>query len=521
VTDSRSRFTWCALLLVVGLAASALAQPSPMLCGTSANNPLLREEGYTEPVGDLFIVCTGGVPTAPGDVVPAADFTVFFNNTRITSKVTATAASNTLLFTESLLLVDEPNTNLGTQHPILNCGQTGAPDDGPAGPGVCSITSTGDPTATYDGTTGHPNVFQARVEDSVYFSSIKFVGVPVDPPGTGNVRYFRITNLRANATAFTGCSMTTLCTISATVSATLPGNTDPFIGNVQAGTILPGLVTQISNTPNLRTPATVRITEGFPSAWRARNISFVVGDRSTPGNAPNGSYDGGTNYPDDIAQNVPNALYSTEGGLQWQNDSANGPPSPNPPGFYNGTVLDLGNPLDSMALGELNTGINGAGTVNSGTRVSLSFSSIPGGYAVQVPTVIYLHSTSDSTANSGVMVLTNTDTSGAGPYNPVVGTNGASMVSGGLAVYEVLYADVNAIEYANIPCTLTYNGGPYGPEPKTGVSVTVSLAPFYATGSGADQPTPNVQFASPTTVPRFGPGSSAALFPAKGKGGKP
>src|SRR6185503_9444793 len=127
--------------------------------------------------------------------------------------------------------------------------------------------------------------------------------------------------------------------------------------------ILPGLVTQISNTPNLRTPATVRITEGFPSAWRARNISFVVGDRSTPGNAPNGSYDGGTNYPDDIAQNVPNALYSTEGGLQWQNDSANGPPSPNPPGFYNGTVLDLGNPLDSMALGELNTGINGAGTV--------------------------------------------------------------------------------------------------------------------------------------------------------------
>ena len=100
MTDSRSRFALCALLLVVGLATPAVAQPSPMLCGTSANNPLLREEGYTEPVGDLFIVCTGGVPTAPGDVVPAADFTVFLNNTRITSKVTATAASNTLLFTE-------------------------------------------------------------------------------------------------------------------------------------------------------------------------------------------------------------------------------------------------------------------------------------------------------------------------------------------------------------------------------------------------------------------------------------
>jgi len=112
------------------------------------------------------------------------------------------------------------------------------------------------------------------------------------------------------------------------------------------------------------------------------------------------------------------------------------------------------------------------------------------------------------------MVLTNTDTHGAGPYSKVVGTNGTSMVSGGLAVYEVLYADVNALEYADIPCTLT---GPHGPGPNTDVSVTVSLAPFYAPGSGADQPTPNAQFASPTTIPRFGPGSSAVLFPAKGR----
>lgn len=380
---------------------------------------------------------------------------------------------------------------------------------------MCSITSSDDPASTYDGTAGHPNAFQGRVSDSITFTSIKFVGVPVDPPGTGNLRYFRITNLRANAAAFTGCSMTTLCSIVATVSVTLPGTTDPFIANMSAGFILPGLVPQITNTHNLRTPATVRITEGFPSAWRARNISFVVGDHSgTPGNATNGSYDGGTNYPDDIAQNVPNAFYSTEGGFQWQNDSANGPPSPNPPGFYNGTVLDLGNPLDSMGFGGLNTGINGAGTVNSGTRVALSFSTLPSGYAVQVPTVIYLHATSDSTINSGVMVLTNTDAMGAGPYSQVVGTNGTSIVSGGLAVYEVLYADVNGIEYADIPCTLI---GPHGPGPKTDVSVTVSLAPFFAPGSGADQPTPNAQFASPTAVPRFGPGSSAVLFPAKGK----
>jgi hypothetical protein len=381
---------------------------------------------------------------------------------------------------------------------------------------VCSIISSGDPTATYDGSAGHPNVFQGQVADSVYFSSIQFVGVPVDPPGTGNVRYFRFTNLRANAAAFSGCSMTTICSIAVSVSANFLDSPDPFFGNAQAGVIFPGLVPQIISTHNLRTPPTVRITEGFPSAWRPRNISFLVGDRSgTPGNASNGSYNGGTNYPNDIAQNVANTITQSEGGFQWQNDSTNGPPSPNPPGF--GTLLDLGNPLNSMGFGGFNTGINAAGTVNSGTRVALSFSSLPDGYALQVPTVIYLHSTSDSTTNSGVMVLTNTDSHGAGPYSPVIGANGSSAVSGGLAVYEILYADVNSLDYADIPCALTYNGDVHGPEPKTGLNVTVSLAPVYAPGGGADQPTPNAQFASPTTVPRFGPGYSAVLLPAKGK----
>lgn len=515
--NSRSRFAFWALTLL-GLAMPAMGQPPLMVCQANANNPLVRGEGYTEAIGDLFITCTGGVPTAPGSVVPAATITVALDS-EITSKVTAATASNTVLFNEALLLIDEPNTSNQVQHPVLNCGQAGAPDNGLLGPGVCSILGTGDVTSTYDGTTGHPNVFQGRVINGSYFREIQFVQVPMDPPGPGAFHIYRITNLRGNATSFTGCSSVPICTMQAAIAVTSPAIGGTAIMNVVDGTIRPGLVSQITNSHNWRTPATVRITEGFPTVWRARNISFVVGDHSgTPGNASNGSFDGGTNYPDDIAQNVPSALYQTEGGFQWQNDSVNGPPSPNPPGFFSGTVLDLGNPLDSLGFGGLNTGVNGAGTVNSGTRVALSFSSLPSGYAIQVPTVLYLHPTFDSTINSGVMVLTNTDTRGAGPYSQVVGTNGTSIVSGGLAVYEVLYAEVNAIEYADIPCTLT---GPHGPGPKTDVNVSVSLAPFYAPGSGADQPTPNADFASPTTVPRFGPGSSAVLFSGKGNGGKP
>ena len=193
MTDSRSRFALCALLLAV-LAVPAIGQPPLMVCQASANNPLVRGEGYTEPIGDLFMTCTGGVPTAPGSVVPSADITVSLN-TQITSKVTAATASNTVLFNDALLLIDEPNTSSQVQHPVLNCGQTGAPDSGLLGPGVCSILGTGDGTSTYDGTAGHPNVFQGRVIDGSNFRTIQFVQVPLDPPGPGAFHSYRITNL--------------------------------------------------------------------------------------------------------------------------------------------------------------------------------------------------------------------------------------------------------------------------------------------------------------------------------------
>jgi hypothetical protein len=91
------------------------------------------------------------------------------------------------------------------------------------------------------------------------------------------------------------------------------------------------------------------------------------------------------------------------------------------------------------------------------------------------------------------------------------------VVNGGMAVYEVLYSQPFAILYGDVPCTLTHLAGSYGPELKTDVSVTVSLAPFFAAGNGANQPTPNPQFAVPASVPRFRPGTPAVLFQLKGK----
>jgi len=238
--------------LPIGVAVPAMAQPSLLQCFATANNPLVRAEGFTDPIGDIFIICSGGIPTAPGTVVPPANITLSLN-TQITSKVTAATASNAIMFNDALLLVDEPNTYGTVQHPVLNCGQTGAPDN-VVGPAFCQIIAGADPASTYDGSPGHPNVFQGRITNGTNFTAIQFVGVPLDPPGAGlgpfpASRTFRITNLRANIPNIT-CAGPFACAVLATININSPvGN---FSANASAGTVFPGLLSQITNTGDLR-----------------------------------------------------------------------------------------------------------------------------------------------------------------------------------------------------------------------------------------------------------------------------
>src|SRR6266446_1691195 len=138
------RVAW---VLAAALAVPAIMQAAvPASCIAAASAPLLaRVDGKTEPVGDILLTCTGGVPEPAGSAVPQVNFSMFLN-TNLTSKVTAASQ-----FSEALLLVDEPNTATIPQHPLLNCGQAGAPDNGVLGPGVCAIISDGVSTDTYDG----------------------------------------------------------------------------------------------------------------------------------------------------------------------------------------------------------------------------------------------------------------------------------------------------------------------------------------------------------------------------------
>ena len=501
--------------MVTGLMMSANAQ---VVCSAQAGTTAMeRAEGDTELLGDIVLNCTGGTPTAAGSVVPPIKITVFLN-TNMTGKITASWGADN--FSEALLLVDEPNKLIqpsavgGQSNLLLNCGQNGAPDNGPSGPGVCQIVSTGVPTQTYDGTPfatgnticnsgiigitfvpgnnygcGRPNAFQGRMNSSLGPNVVVFDGVPFDPPGAG-ARILRITNLRADAAMLKAGTA-----INAEVSInTGPGTTITFTGGGSTTTALKVGFTQKGLSASISQLSTVRVEEGFPNAWKARNVANTLANAiymagkyvySSPKQSD----------PAQAAQNVPGIVYPTEDGFQWQNNTTNAPPNPNPPagfgplGFY---AADANYPLNSVGFGGVNTGINADGVSSAGTRIALTFKTAAA--SVTVPSVVYLHPVGSPNTTSGVMVLTLTDAAGAGAFSSQAST---IIHNGGIAVYEVLYADPSAIEYGDIDCML--------PGFFSSATVTANLAPFYTT-AGATVAEPGT-----SPIPRFSTADSTTV----------
>jgi len=511
MVSARNRFLFAALVAAGCLVSQLNAQTT---CTSVAVPELVRSEGNTELTGDLVLECTGGVPTPANDPVPQMNFRVILNS-NATSQVTATVSGAN--FNEALLLVDEPNQPVqnvdAIHHKVLNCGQAGAPDTGAPGPGVCEIISTGNPAQTYDGTPGvqgsstaacstigityiqppygcgRPNVFQGRVGPTIPGQSneIDFIGVPFDPPAAGGTRTLRFTNIRVNAEEFLGLSG------GAPISLTITqmGNSSFTITTptVQVGFAQQGLMAKLSAAK------TVRFEEGFSGAWKPRNLADSLANSTY---SINYTYIGTEFNPADLAQNVPGVLYHVEEGFQWNPSSPipsgiSTPPSPsglNPPPQYGPSgfaALDTSYPLNSVYTG---TGISKAGETEAGTRLALQVTTI-GKETVTVPTKIFLYRAGGG-GLAGVMVLvTGLDPNGAGPYTAAPGSN--YTFSGGTLVYEVLYSDPFAIEYADVPFTISSPGV---------ALVTTSFAPFYASTS-ARFPTPTAANPTPVAAPRF------------------
>lgn len=550
-------YAFAGVALLAGLTVPASAQSNLMQCTGSANNPLIRAEEYTALAGDVFITCTGGVPTTVDTSIPKATITLFVTNTAITSKLTQT--SDNPAWNEALLIMDEAGTSTSTIG-MENCGSATAPFQTSPADLTCNITSAnGDGTGDYDGSAGRPNVFQGRQVSNSFGQAIQFIGVPIDPPGppilgtgtngcTLNVtcvpsRTMRITNLRVNAVALNVYNLGNSFSFT-TINTTVTFNGTNFGGNqiftVPNGTVRIGLVASAGvavdkdgNSDDLLsdeatflqcnanqgyTNTSILLSEGFPTAFRVRNFAQILANGTAPG-TPGQFYqwDGGTSITDpDVNQNVPNALYNTETGINF--DPALSTPAPNPPdGTGSNGVAPAGTAFNSSSD---NTGISKAGEVSQGTRFAIRFSGIPIGSNPSVPLTVDLDTgTLADDVDTGVIVMVcGTDSHGYGGSTAAC-TTSSDVVSGtipisldangnGMVVYEVAFADPHGLEHANVvvyvnPKVDVNATTPVGGTPQVGVTGTAvaSFAPFYATsttGVGAAQ-----KLTSSFPIPRF------------------
>jgi len=316
-----------AVLAVFASLAGAQVNNTTLSCGANVSvTPALRSEGYTEQTGDIVISCTGGGTAVPGTQVPQTNIQVFLN-TAVTSRLLPVSnVSNNI--SEALLLIDEPGAgqppiNLAGYGPSLGQTLCATPLSGcveyvgtqagvTLGTAVsaCTTFSAGGVCTTTNATPG-ANVFQGVVNGN----SVTFFGIPVLPPASSGVtRVFRITNIRANATALSGGSAAGATPVIASISTNGAtslnlGNPTPTVGFVQSGLTATAAGASNFNQCSSTNRAAISIltfAENFPTAFKTRVFA-----QSNSAYAGQVNTFGGAVPP----QNIPGTVYFSESNL--------------------------------------------------------------------------------------------------------------------------------------------------------------------------------------------------------------
>ena len=483
ITVGSAPATYIAVFVSPGDAVQCTAQPSTIP---------IRGEALADYTGDLVLDCTGGFPTAAAATVPHVDIRLQFN-TSVSSRLTSPPG-----YTEALLLMDEPHTPTKPNVPLLACADAN---------NICWTTGDGHGSTTYDGQSGHPNVFQGRLDGS---SAIVFSEVPFDPPGVGGHRVLRFTNMRVNAHQLGALQTGLPAYVTVVVSVTPRGVAVPY-DEQRIASVQPGLVRASSpkaelsqclsaNAAIAANPAApletdgqngsqfnVVLTEGFETAWRPKNAAQFEanGTYVEPGTyryiAGSTSYGAG-----DYSQNTPGAPLIAETGLS------------------NGAVKDptgIAWPSGAPRFPSLR-GLDIAGKADSGTRIRLTFTPVSAGITLFVPTTIAIHLSGNPDLQTGVAVLIATDANGAGVYSPFAADGNASGVEAlvatgntATAVYEVLFSDPAVVESISVPVAAAYIPDAERHQPTAGaITVAAELGPLSGAGTSADSTEPAPRF---------------------------
>jgi hypothetical protein len=498
MVDFRRLTTAFALLAVFAAIASA---QGPVTCSTNvAVTPTLRAEGFTEQTGDITLLCSGGLPPAPGVAIPQINILLFFN-TMVTSRLLPVSnVSNNI--SEALLLIDDPGSGeAGSNSNQTLCATplTGCQEFVGSGNayGTCTGTITGSgPTATCSAvsTTAPQNVFQGVLQGT---QQVQFFGIPFLAPGSVATRTIRITNVRVNASQLSGGSAAgstpVITSISISGATSVPvSNPTPTVGFVQAGLSASASSSTSLNQCTSQTRVSVNtltFSENFPTAFKTRIAA-----------QSNGQY---------AAQGIPGV-----GGL----------PSQNVPGsIYNS---------ESNFVFPIAGGGQIAGLADFGTRLRAVFNNVPAGVRLFVSTANVVNNaipvtaptppggTSTSTYAQLVTSETTSDGSAAGFFPAVTATdNGPSggnvpvaeitIVNGsGQAVWELVNTNPNANETVKFAVYATYvaNVGQNSPPPGTG-TVNLSYGPAPTSAFSAQA---GAMASSTLSIPRFIADTSAA-----------
>lgn len=473
-------FAVVALLLGMGSSANAQIglQTPAFNCTANAGNPtIVRAEGLTELVGDMLLNCNGGTPTLLGAAIPLSNVTIFLN-TNITSRIIGSGS-----LSEATLLIDEPHPAPGVAIPDNS---VVLPPAGSPLQELCTENGQGNAcpeTGTFVGVPSpspyatQPNVFSGQQNSA---SSVVFLGVPIDAPGTAGQRVIRITNVRANAFQL-GVSSTLIPT-QITMYIAVNGSQQVTINNptqtvafIQVGLVVGGTTASFlqcaDNNADLLSGGGgtsdfyIKVSEGFASSFKRRNIALTSD---------------GVTAPAPVAQNVPGYPYNTESGFYA-------------PGLFTSTPI--------------------VGLADTGTRILLRFNNLGAGVHIFVATTTLLKNPGGSTSTPpeppspvtpstvpGQLTLVSADANGASSsFTAVTGTGGVAEVSysgtTGYATYEVVNSDPNVPESAFIPVYVAFLSATAQNLPAPGAStVNVSFAPLSNVGTAS----------AVDPIPRFG-----------------
>jgi len=480
---------------------------NPVLaCSATVPTPAqLRQEGYTELLGDILITCTGGTSLTVGSPIPTTDLVVVVKAPYLplTSRILGSTVLSPAV-SEALLIIDDAGSSLttgatggyGPQAPQSLC--TTAQQQTVACTANVGLDGSGQYQVAVQPGTSTPaqNIYQGAIGDSGA-NSVTFYNVPVLPPVYQGVsRTYRITNIRIPPIA---AGLIDQGKVNVLISAP-PNQALPLPGSaIVAGTVNNAMTAGINATPaggqnpfatcvrpaGAALAAQITFSEGFQTMFKTR-----VAPQS---NSPWASTVPNTGTP---GQNVPGSQYGGFG-----------------PNSESGFILPA---ASAVVSGVTYT----AGLTDFGTRLKAVFSNIPTGLTLYVSTTnaaVYTVPGGTSTAPYAVLVAgsqsgeANNDGAAIAPLSAgtVTGSDGLTayplVPNGGgsaAAIWEVVNANPLALDTLTFSIYVAFNGTPQitGQNGQPANNVALSFAPEPGGGSFSQD---NAETGLSGPVPRF------------------